>query len=156
MASACARWEKPAQTTWAFGNIPLKVQVSTLAGVPAFAFPGLCASKDGVSLRLYKTENEALKESRLGISALLDKTLGHELGWIERDLRSIRNLAALTATLAPIDEIQNHTFNSIKRWVCDASRVLGNHKIDTLTQEAFNKAVLNDKTDLKNIVPRYV
>jgi ATP-dependent helicase HrpA len=154
--NACARWEKPSQTTWAFGDIPLKIQVSTLAGVPAFAFPGLCALKDGVSLRLFKTESEALKESRLGISALLDKALGHELGWIERDLRSIRNLAALTATLAPIDEIQSHTFNSIKRWVCDSSRVLGQHKVDSLKQETFNKAVINAKADLKNIVSRYV
>ena len=150
------RWEKPAQTTWAFGDIPLKIQVSTIAGVPAYAFPGLSTSRDGVSLRLFRTEIEANKESLVGISTLLDKALGHELGWIERDLRSIRNLAALTATLGPIDELQKHAFLSIKRWACDSSRVLSNHPSEILTADSFNKAVVKAKAEISGIVARYV
>jgi len=153
---ARTKWEKVAQTSWTFGDIPHKIQVSTVAGIPAYAFPGLTALNTGVAIRLYRTENEAWYASTLGVATLLDKALGHELGWIERDLRSIRNLAALTATLAPIDELQSQAFQSIKFWACNASRFLTTNKVESFTADAFNKAVIKAKAEISGIVPRYI
>ena len=43
--AARAKWEKPAQTSWTFGDVPERVPVTEQAGVPVFAFPGLRAGE---------------------------------------------------------------------------------------------------------------
>ena len=146
--TARARWEKPAQTAWTFGDIPERVPVAEQAGVPVFAYPGLRAVETGVELRLAKTPEEALAGTRRGLTALLERLLGHDLGWLERDLRSLRELGTLAATLAPTEELQAHALESIRRWVSDPARVTG------LTAAAFEAALAKAKTDLRGLVPR--
>jgi len=98
--AARAKWEKPFQTSWTFGDVPERVPVTEQAGVPVFAFPGLRAGEGGVELRLFKTPEEALAANRRGLENLLERQLGHDLGWTERDLRALRELGTLAATLA--------------------------------------------------------
>ncbi|MDB6094536.1 MAG: ATP-dependent helicase HrpA [Verrucomicrobia bacterium] len=148
--TARAKWEQAAQTSWAFGEIPERVLVTEQKGVPVFAYPGLRAGKDGVELRLFKTPEEALGANREGLAALLERQLGADLGWTERDLRKLRELGALVATLATTEELQAQAFGAIRRWVCDPLRVRA------LTAEAFGAAVEKAKTDLRGIVPRLV
>ncbi len=172
--TARARWEKPAQTSWTFGDIPGRVPVTEQAGVPVFAFPGLRAGEGGVELRLYKTPEEAAAATRRGLAALLERQLGHDLGWMERDLRALRELGTLTATLAPTEELQAQALESIRRWVCDADRVkvgrvipdapVGPEPTDQarrikdnppyLTAAGFAAALEKAKADLRGLVPR--
>ncbi len=174
---ARAQWEKPPQTAWTFGDIPERVLVSEQAGVPAHAFPALVAEKEGISLRLAKTPEEAATATRAGLALLLERQLSHELTWLERDLRGLRELGALTATLAPLAELQAQAFASIRRWVCDAQRIEVGRVIPNapvalgssdspesqrrvrdnppyLTATAFTTALEKSKTDLRGIVPR--
>jgi ATP-dependent helicase HrpA len=146
--TARARWEKPAQTAWTFGDIPERVPVAEQAGVPVFAFPGLRAVETGVELRLGKTPEEAQAGTRRGLTALLARLLGHDLGWLERDLRALRELGTLAATLAPTEELQAHALESIRRWVSDPARVTA------LTAAAFEAALTKAKGDLRGLVPR--
>ena len=174
---ARAQWEKPPQTAWTFGDIPTRVLVSEQAGVPAHAFPALVAEKDGVSLRLCKTPEEAATATRAGLALLLERQLSHELTWLERDLRGLRELGALTATLAPLAELQAQAFAAIRHWVCDAQRIEVGRVIPNapvapsssdspesqrrvrdnppyLTATAFTTALEKSKVDLRGIVPR--
>jgi ATP-dependent helicase HrpA len=172
--TARVRWEKPAQTSWTFGDIPGRVLVAEQAGVPVFAFPGLSAGEGGVELRLYKTPEEAAAATRRGLAALLERQLGHDLGWTERDLRALRELGTLTATLAPTEELQAQALESIRRWVCDTDRVKVGRVIPTapvgpeptdqarrikdnppyLTAAGFAAALEKAKADLRGLVPR--
>jgi ATP-dependent helicase HrpA len=147
---ARAQWEKPPQTTWTFGDIPPRVRVSEQAGVPVEAFPALVVENGGVALRLARTPEEALAATARGLSALLESHVRYELGWLERDLKALRELGALLATLVPLVDLQTHALGSIRTWVCDAKRV------GALTTTTFGAAVDRAKADLRGLVPRYV
>lgn len=168
--SSRAKWETLEQTTWTFDDTPERILVTELAGAPVYAFPGFQASRDGVARRLFKTPEEALKATRQGLSALLERQLGHDLMWTQRDLRALRELGPLTATLAPIDELQEQAFESIRRWVTDPLRVLrreatfgspGGEPVRSgpapaLTRKNFEAALERAKSDLRGLVPRLV
>ena len=147
---ARAQWEKPPQTTWTFGDIPPRVRVSEQAGVPVEAFPALVVENGGVALRLARTPEEAQAATARGLSALLESHVRYELGWLERDLKALRELGALLATLVPLVDLQAHALGSIRTWVCDAKRV------SALTTAAFSAALDRAKADLRGLVPRYV
>ena len=120
---ARSKWEKPAQTTWTFGDVPHRVLVTENAGVPVFAYPGLQPEKDGVALRLFKTSEEADAVTDRGIAALLEIQLSRDLGWLERDLRALRELGPLIATLTSLDQLQADAFTSIRSWLTASGRV---------------------------------
>ncbi|WP_156469223.1 DUF3418 domain-containing protein [Cephaloticoccus primus] len=130
-ARARARWEKLDQADWAFGDIPSEVQIGEDSGLPLMAYPGLCLASDGtrVSLKLFRTRAEAERVSRVGIAALLELQLRHDLGWLARDLRDLRKLGPLVSTLAPLAALEEDAAAMLRRWVCDPARVLsGEHK----------------------------
>jgi len=145
---ARTKWEKPPQTDWTFGKIPAQVPVTEQAGVPVEAFPGLLAAPTGVGLRLFKTTDEAQAATREGLAALLAQALRYDLGWLERDLKALRDLGPLVATLAPIAKLQAEALASIRAWVCNAERC------QSLTASAFAAAVDRAKADLRGLVPR--
>jgi ATP-dependent helicase HrpA len=163
---ARARHEKPAATPWTFGDIPPRVLVSEEDGVPLHAFPALVAEKDGVALRLARTSGEAAAHTRRGLARLLELELGRDHGWLERDLRALRTLGPLLATLVPADELQAHAFVSIRRWLCDPARLRGAAGLarpsglpesdSALTAAMFSAALAQSKTDLQGIVPQLV
>ena len=154
--AARAKWEKPAQTAWNFGDLPEQVRVTETAGVPVFAFPGLRVAKDGIELRLFKTPEEAQAETRRGLAALLERQLGSDLSWLERDLRALRELGTLTATLMPVAELQAQALESIRRWVCEPERVAQASRLHHLSAVAFASALERSKADLRGLVPRLV
>jgi ATP-dependent helicase HrpA len=156
---ARTQWEKPDQLSWTFGDIPARVQVGDQAGVPVFAFPGLRAGVEGVALRLFKTPEEARDATRRGLAALLELQLRHDLGWTQRDLGQLRELGALTATVAPLASLQEDAFHSVRHWVCDPERVLGQAEAGTdaaLGAARFAAALERAKADLRGLVPRLV
>jgi len=130
--------------------------------------------KDGIELRLFKTPEEACAATRDGLAALLARQLGHDLGWLERDLRALRELGTLTATLVPLEELQAQALESMRRWVTDPARVgrvIPNAPTRAessdqtrrikdnppcLTAAAFAAALEKSKSDLHGLVPRLV
>ena len=160
------RWEKQDQTSWSFGDIPSQVLVTEKAGVPLLAYPGIKAGVAGVSLRLFKTEEEAQQATRRGLTALLELQLRHDLGWLQRDLKSLRSLGTLTATLVPMPELQKQANEMLHRWVCDPERVLTQIKPPSAQSRAaaesrpclcaqhFETALAKSQSDLRGIVPR--
>jgi len=177
---ARARWETTAQTAWSFGDWPERVLVAEQAGVPVFAFPGLRAEPAGspggragveamavVALRLFKTPEEARAATQRGLTALLERGLSHELGWLERDLRGLRELGPLVATLVPVADLQQQALSSIRRWGCDPKRVrwtVPEGAEAALRPEGgvvhrardFAAALERAQGELKGFVPRFV
>ncbi len=147
---ARAQWEKPPQTAWTFGELPPRVKVSEQAGVPVEAWPALTVEAGGVALRLARTPEEAQAATARGLAALLESQVRYELGWLERDLKALRELGALLATLVPLADLQAHALGSIRAWICDSKRV------SALTTAGFEAALNRAKADLRGLVPRYV
>ncbi|MBP9913985.1 MAG: ATP-dependent RNA helicase HrpA [Opitutaceae bacterium] len=144
---ARGQWEKPEQADWTFGDIPAQVLVTEQAGVPVFAFPGLQPGLAGVSLRLFKAAEEAQAVTRSGTDKLLEQQLRYELGWLERDLKALRELGPLIATLAAPQELQAQALHSIRQWVCD-------RPVWPLQAAVFATVLESAKADLRGLVPR--
>jgi ATP-dependent helicase HrpA len=152
------RWEKADQGEWTFDDVPRTVQVTAQAGVPVLAYPGLVAGAAGVSLRLFRAEDEARTATRAGVSALLEAALRYDLGWLERDLKALRELGPLAATLAPLTTLQGQALAGIRAWVAAAERCpLGEGTAEHLVTEAtWTQARVRAKADLRGLVPRLV
>ncbi len=146
---ARATWEKPPQTSWVFGDVPQQVEVGDVAGVPMHAFPSLRVEGEGVALRLFKTAEEAAVSLKSGYERLLELQLRYELAWLEKDLKQLRELGTLAATLAPTEQLQQDAFVSIRRWLCGRGP-------RTLTTAGFQSALDAAKDALRGFVPRYV
>ncbi|MGC4074021.1 MAG: ATP-dependent RNA helicase HrpA [Nibricoccus sp.] len=146
---ARAKWEKTEQTSWTFGDIPARVQIGDQAGVPVWAFPGLKREGVGVALRLFKTEEEAVKVTRDGFERLIELQLRYELAWVEKDLKKLRELGTLLTMVGTAEALQKDAFDSIRRWLC--ARPVG-----ALTAAAFQNAVDAAKDATRGLVPKFI
>ncbi len=147
--AARAKWETTEQTSWTWTEVPERVLVTEQAGAPVYAFPGLRAGEDGVARRLFKTPEEARAATRAGLAALFERQLGHDLGWLERDLRAVREIGPLAATLAPVEALREQAFASIRRWVVE-------RRVEPLNATTFATVLERAKSDLRGLVPRFV
>jgi ATP-dependent helicase HrpA len=147
---ARARWETAAAAGWAFGDVPETVTVATdAAGVAVQAHPGLVALPAGVAVRLFATADEARAATRGGLRKLFETALRHELGWLERDLRDLRTLGPLAATLAPLEQLQADALATIRRDVVARA-------VAPLTAVRFEAEIGAAKAELRGLVPRLV
>ncbi|MEY2880159.1 MAG: hypothetical protein RLZZ15_2539, partial [Verrucomicrobiota bacterium] len=119
---ARAQHESPPHAAWNFGAPPARVLVTEQAGVPVFAFPALRAEPGGVAVRLCQTPEEAAAVTRAGLAHLLELQFSRDLTWLERDLRALREVGPLAATLTPVEELQAHAFAAVRTWLCDPDR----------------------------------
>ncbi|MFH1496314.1 MAG: ATP-dependent RNA helicase HrpA [Verrucomicrobiota bacterium] len=145
---ARARWEKSEQGEWVFGDIPEKIHVCDQAGVAVHAWPALQVTPAGVALRLFRTPELAAGSMSTGLSRLIELTLRHDLAWLEKDLRALRKVGPLAATLAPMNVLQDDAHRLLRDWICDPVRVAAP------TAAAFAAAVDKAKVELRASVPK--
>jgi ATP-dependent helicase HrpA len=148
---ARAKHEMNEQTEWKFGDVPGRVHVCDLAGVAVHAFPGLKNGPGGgVLLRLFKTPEEAAASSGPALERLMEWQLAHPLACLHKDLKQLRELGALLATIGTTETLREDAYVSVSRWLLSAARV------KQLGSAAFADAVARAKTDLQGLVPRLV
>ncbi len=145
--AARSRWEKAPQTAWTFGDVPECVPVGDQAGVPVFAYPGLKAEGEGVALRLFRLPEEAARSTRAGMERLIELQLRYELAWMQKDLKALRELGTLTATLAPVNEMIDQAYGSVRRWICGMG-------VARLCGADFSATLERAKGELRGLVPR--
>lgn len=142
------QWERAESLEWTFGDIPPRVRIGDQAGIPVFAFPSLVAGESGVALRLLRSEGESRLASRRGVSRLLEIHLRYDLAWLEKELRALRKVGPLSATLSSVEKLQEDAHVSIRRWITDPARVAD------LTDASFRAAAEAARDALRGIVPR--
>jgi len=162
--AARAKWESEPATEWKFGDLPAQITVSEHHGVPVLAFPGLKAGNAGVSVKLSATPEEAAAMTREGLRKLFEIQLRYDLGWLEKDLKSLRMLGTLAVTLVTPDDLQKQALETIQRWVTDPARLMGLSKAHSRDQAAsfseslkavkFATALEKAKAELRGIVPK--
>ncbi|HEX2860308.1 MAG TPA: ATP-dependent RNA helicase HrpA, partial [Lacunisphaera sp.] len=141
------KWESEPANEWKFGDLPESVLVEERHGVPVLAHPGLRPLPGGIAVRLFATAEEARAATRVAVEKLIELQLRHDLGWLEKDLRALRMLGALTVTLVGMDQLQSDAWECIRRWVCG-------REVRPLHAAAFATVLAGAKQDLRGVVPR--
>ncbi|MBI2813184.1 MAG: ATP-dependent RNA helicase HrpA [Opitutae bacterium] len=145
--AARAQWEGEPAAEWKFGDLPEKILVSEHHGVPVHACPGLKALAAGVAVRLFATPEEAAAATRVGLVKLSETQLRHDLGWLEKDLKTLRTLGPLAVTLTTPDALQADALESIRLWVCG-------RPVAPLRAAVFARQLAAAKQDLRGLVPK--
>ncbi len=119
------KWEKPDQMTWTFGDrLPGPVEVCVQNGLPIHAHPALKIGISGVALRLARDPDEAAAWTRVALGRLLELELRHELAFLHKELRGLRDLGALLATHCSLNQLTEDAAGLFQRWLSAPERIL--------------------------------
>lgn len=145
------KWEKPDQMAWTFGDkLPGPVEVCIQNGLTIYAHPALKIGVSGVALRLARDADEAAAWTRPALGRLLELELRHELAFLHKELRGLRELGALIATYCPLNQLTEDAAGLMQRWLCAPERVA------EPTQKAFAAAFAQARHDLRTSGPKLV
>ncbi|MEZ5278728.1 MAG: ATP-dependent RNA helicase HrpA [Opitutaceae bacterium] len=146
---AAARWERTDLETWDFPDPPESLVVTEMAGMPIHAWPGLRLEGGSVSLRLFRTREDARAMTPAGCARLVEHDLRYELAWVQRDLKDLARIGPLASTLAPLTALKAEAAENIRRHLCSALP-------DPFTGERYREIVARAKEACKGLVPRFV
>jgi ATP-dependent helicase HrpA len=96
-----------------------------------------------------KAGAEAAKQQQATVG--LEAELKYEFAWLERDLRKIRDLGPLTATLAPTEALQADAHHMLRNWALARERVESPESAD-----AIKSAADTTKVALRKTIPRFL
>ena len=112
---AVQTWERYGLKAWTLDDVPDRITVCEISGLPLYAYPGLHHEAGDISLRLFRKPEEAQRASRVGVPRLLEIVLERELGWLEKDLRVLSRFKDLYITLGPPEELHATALENIRR-----------------------------------------
>jgi len=144
------QWEQFGLSAWTFGDLPERIAVSENGPVPVFAWPGLSADENGVSLRLFRSAELAKLATLGGMQKLVEQALSKEFAWLHRDLRELNRFAELAANFCPPDELQENAFENLKRHVLPAE------VFPALTEANFLAAVQQTRRQIPGLAMQLV
>jgi ATP-dependent helicase HrpA len=148
-AVAQEKWGLSELKTWDFGDLPERVAVSHFGGVPVFGYPGLAKGKVACDIVLYKSREEADRETRKAMPHLLEEALRYELAWLQKELRAVKELAPLCVTFLHEDTLEKHAYVHLCRHLYRSDVVL------PLEQKRFEKLQHRIRNELKGLVPTF-
>ena len=148
MKKAAEQWEREGVTTWDFGDLPERIEVTQAGGVPLYGWPGLNRDECGVSLRLYKSRAEAEARSREGFLGLCDLALRDELAWLRRELKELAQFKARYQGSSL--ELRTQAFEHLERYLFHREQIL------PLRQEDFDATLAQAKLRLRGLAPRFI
>lgn len=148
-ALAAEQWERTDLKTWDFPDPPECIVVTEMAGLPIHAWPGLRVEGDSVSLRLFRTREDAHSLTPAGCSRLMENDLRYELAWIQRDLKDLARVGPLAATLASLDSLRTDAAANLRRHLCGTLP-------EPFTRRRYHEIAAAAKEVCKGLVPRFV
>ena len=146
-SEAQKKWGRPTITEWDFGDLPERVEVSQLGGVPVYGYPGLGKSEGDCKIEIFKSLEEADASTRRNLPILLGEVLRYELAWLQKDLRDLKKLAPLCVTFLHQDTLQKHAYVHLCKHLYRSDQVL------PLKQKRFERLVERFRKEVKGIVP---
>jgi ATP-dependent helicase HrpA len=109
--AARAQWEKEGLESWDFGPLPESIPV----GMFMTAYPGLEPGEKGVSIRLFKTEGEALASHVKGVEALLAARFGRDVDFLRRYLVVFEEYGTPALYFGGGEAVEKALLDNIKR-----------------------------------------
>ncbi len=89
---AVRHWERHGLSSWSFGNLPETVDIEEIAGQKVQGFPGLAVTREGISVRLFRSREEVENSTPAAVRQLAEARLGRDIAWLKKELRSLAPL----------------------------------------------------------------
>jgi ATP-dependent helicase HrpA len=148
---AAAQWEQPHLASWSFGDLPAVIEIPTGSGLPLLAYPGLEKSaEDEVSLRLFRSQEEAREKSSRAVAALAERSIGKDLAWLQKDLKGLNSLKPLYITLGSGEELEQTAFNHLK------GHLFSHEPFYPLVESSFQQVIAQARERLPGLLPRFL
>jgi ATP-dependent helicase HrpA len=143
-----ATWEREGITSWDFGDLPERIEVTQIGGVPLYGWPSLDRNEHVISLRLCKSRVEAVARSLGGFSGLCALTLGEDLIWLQRELKDLDQFKSLYPG-TPL-ELREQAYANLERYLFHRENIL------PLRQNDFDAALGQARTMMNNLAPHFI
>lgn len=101
-----AQWERSPITTWDFDELPDKIEVATISGVPVYLYPAIVNEGDAVALRLLEERSDAITRSRAGSEALAARVLHREVQELTKHSKAIDTLKPLIMLFTTTEQLK--------------------------------------------------
>ena len=148
--TAVGTWEHENVAGWTFGDLPERVEVTQLSGVPVFGFPGLVLEDHRVHVRLFDDRNQARTVSPAGFRRLCELELRDEAAWLQRELRDLRPIVDRHRSLGEPAAIEAQAYEHLARYLYLEGGVL------PLTRQRFEERVEGARQRLQGLSDRFL
>ncbi len=148
--AAAEKFERYHLESWDFGDLPERIEIPSRSGIPLLAYPGLQVEEGDVSLRLFRSRDEAIRASRAGAIRLMELTLARDLAWVQKDLRALNAVKDLYISLGPSDQLLQTAYTSVRNQLLDADIPY------PLGHAHFSRMVEQARKNLPGLVPKFV
>ena len=148
--TATAEWEHDDVTSWSFGDLPEKVEVTQLSGIPVFGFPGLQLEDHRVCVRLFDDRSAARGASAAGFRRLCELELQGETAWLQRELKDVRPIVDRHQSLGEPAVIEAQAYEHLARYLFLEGSLL------PLTQARFKEQVESARQRLQGLSSRFL
>jgi len=151
---ACQVWEKERFEAWPSRELPLEVSLTTDEGAKVVTYPAVVAGEQGPRLKLHRDRGRARVEMQQGIRFALSHELRRDIGWMEKDLKALREVAPLAASFYSWSDLREDAFALLETALVDPDRFppTGGKR----TPEQFTAVVAQAKADSRRFVPQLV
>jgi len=143
-------WEHDEVTEWTFADLPERLEVTEVSGVPVFGFPGLLLSDDSVHVRVFAKREQAESSTPAGLVRLCELAMPQEVAWLQRELRNLRHIVGDHRSLGEPAQLEAQAYQSVARHLFLPPPLL------PLTQARFSARVLEAQVRLNGLSERYL
>jgi ATP-dependent helicase HrpA len=145
-----AQWAREGIREWDFADLPERIEVAAVAGVPLWGYPGLETGDQGVRLRLFRKCEEAREATRQGALRLAQLELRQELAWLRRDLGELAEFKLLYRPLGTARELQEDGLAHLERYLFDLDEP------PPQTQAVYAERVQQARARLPGLAPGFI
>jgi ATP-dependent helicase HrpA len=147
---AAQRFERYHLQSWDFGDLPERIEIPSSSGIPLLAYPGLQLEGGEVSLRLFRSRDEAIQSSGAGVIRLGELTLARDLAWVQKDLRALAAVKDLYITLGPAEELFETAYIGLRNQLLDADISY------PLRRSDFEQRLASARQQMPGMVPKFL
>ena len=139
LQEAGSEWNLDQLSGWNFGELPKRIELDALAGIPIHAFPGLLKDENGVHRRLFATQEEAEEQTAPALRELLALAVGPDLVWLENDLADLRNLRDALSPFGTVAECKSDVREAVHAFLFDGPWVKSEPEFEARANAAASK-----------------
>ena len=147
---AVKAWEQEDLKDWTFGDLPERVEVTQIGGLPVYGYPGLRTEGKSVSLRLFRDRDEAQEATWTGLIRLYEMALKDEVKWLKRQLQDLKGVVDAGWFGGGSGALQEAAYAHL------AEYLFGRDEIYPLTQVRFELGMAEGLEKLPGLAPRFI
>jgi ATP-dependent helicase HrpA len=141
------KWERGELSSWDFGDLPDRIEVTKVSNVPMYVYPALKIEESRVALRLVDTLEEARLVSYPGIRALGQRVLAKEVQELKKQSKEVESFKSLLVLFCTTDHMKAQVVQAA------VARMFEGESVYPLTHEYFDELLVTAKARIPDLVP---